>query len=188
MRLGLLKILLGLALCSVFASAGPVVWILSGVTFADGGTASGSFVYNADTNTYSSINVTTTTGSARSGATYHFQNGGGANALGMVTVVAADLTGTPDLALGFSSSLTNAGGTRTLTGNFEATCQNAGCSSQVGPLRNVTAGSIQGAAAPPPAVPLPPTVILILTGFGLIGLDQARRKFARFHRGTAPIL
>ncbi len=181
MRVGVLRILLGLSVCSVFASAGPVVWTLSGVTFSDGGTASGSFVYNADTNTYSSINVTTTTGSVRTGATYLFQNGGGAGALGMVTVAVANLTGTPDLALSFSSSLTNAGGARTLTG-FEATCQNAGCSSQVAPLRNVSGGSIQAAAPPPPGVPLPPTVILTLTGAGLIGLHQTRRKFAKFRR------
>jgi hypothetical protein len=36
-----------------------------------------------------------------------------------------------DLALSFSANLTNAGGSRTLTG-FEATCQTAGCNSQVG--------------------------------------------------------
>ena len=95
----------------------------------------------------------------------------------MVTA-SGNLTGTPDLALSFSSSLTNAGGSRTLAG-FEATCQVAGCSSQVAPLRNVTAGSIQSAPAP---VPLPPTVILTLAGVGLIGLNQARRKFARFRR------
>ena len=177
MRLSLLKILLGLGVCSVFASAAPVVWTLSGVTFSDGGTASGSFIFDADTNTYSSINVTTTSGSVRSGATYLFQNGGGAGALGMVTA-SGNLTGTPDLALSFSSSLTNAGGSRTLAG-FEATCQVAACSSQVAPLRNVTAGSIQSAPAP---VPLPPTVILTLAGVGLMGLNQARRKFARFRR------
>ena len=40
------------------------------MTFDDGGTASGSFVYDAVTNTYSAINVTTTTGATLAGATY----------------------------------------------------------------------------------------------------------------------
>src|SRR5258708_17612531 len=111
MRLGLPKILLGLGVCSVFASAAPVVWTLSGVTFSDGGTASGSFIFDADTNTYSSINVTTTTGSVRTGASYSVQNGGGASSLGMVTLVSANLAGTPALALSFSASLTNTAGT-----------------------------------------------------------------------------
>src|SRR5258708_19781801 len=98
MRLGLPKILLGLGVCSVFASAAPVVWTLSGVTFSDGGTASGSFIFDADTNTYSSINVTTTPGSVRSGATYLFQNGGAPRPLSMLPP-AGTLTATPHLPL-----------------------------------------------------------------------------------------
>ena len=31
----------------------PLTWTFSGFTFADGGTATGSFIYDADTNTYS---------------------------------------------------------------------------------------------------------------------------------------
>src|SRR3954453_13212771 len=46
--------------------AAPVLWTLSGVTFADGGTASGSFVYDATTNTYSAINVTSAGGTLSS--------------------------------------------------------------------------------------------------------------------------
>ena len=44
------------------ASADGVTWILSGVTFDDGGTASGSFIYDADANTIGSINILTTQG------------------------------------------------------------------------------------------------------------------------------
>lgn len=42
------------------ANAVPLVWNLQGVTFDDGGTATGSFVYDADTLTYSAINIQTT--------------------------------------------------------------------------------------------------------------------------------
>jgi hypothetical protein len=48
----------------------PLTWTLLGVTFYDGGTAHGSFVYDADLDSYSSFNITTTAGSAFGGATY----------------------------------------------------------------------------------------------------------------------
>jgi hypothetical protein len=41
------------------ASADGVTWTLSGVTFSGGGTASGTFVYDADTNTFSSVDIVT---------------------------------------------------------------------------------------------------------------------------------
>lgn len=50
----------GLLVGSMSAIAMPITWNLQGVTFNDGGTASGSFVYDADTSTYSSINIQTT--------------------------------------------------------------------------------------------------------------------------------
>ena len=52
------------------ASADGITWTLSGVTFDDGGTASGSFVYDAVTNTVSSINIVTTAGPHRSEETH----------------------------------------------------------------------------------------------------------------------
>ncbi len=52
------------------ASADGITWDLSGVTFDDGGTASGSFVYDASTNKYSSIDIITTSGTTLAGATY----------------------------------------------------------------------------------------------------------------------
>jgi hypothetical protein len=40
-------------------NAAPLVWTLDGITFDDGGAASGQFTYDADTNTYSAISITT---------------------------------------------------------------------------------------------------------------------------------
>lgn len=49
-----------------FAQADPVTWTLSNVVFSNDGptdvTASGSFKYDADTNTFSDINISTTQG------------------------------------------------------------------------------------------------------------------------------
>ena len=53
---------LGMAVAGTPAMAVPVTWDLSGVTFNDGGTASGSFVFNADTDSFVSWSITATAG------------------------------------------------------------------------------------------------------------------------------
>jgi hypothetical protein len=95
------------------ASANPILWSLVGVTFDDGGTAYGSFVYDADTNTYSNISITTTAGSAFGGATYTLINdiADDPTASGIYLVTSVPATpGLPGLIMGFFN-LTNAGGT-----------------------------------------------------------------------------
>lgn len=114
------------------ASADDVTWDLSGVTFTDGGTATGSFVYNADTNTLSSINIVTSSGTAFGGADYTATDPGGygpfSNELLFVTSGSGDLTGTPALDLIFDSNLTDSGGTVGLSLlSGELTCGDAGC-------------------------------------------------------------
>jgi len=52
------------ALSPVLADASPVKWHLQNVVFDDGATMTGSFLYDADTNTYSDIDVTTSPGTA----------------------------------------------------------------------------------------------------------------------------
>ena len=44
-----------LVVSSLIAEAVPLRWTLDGVIFRDGGTANGSFVYDADTNIFSDI-------------------------------------------------------------------------------------------------------------------------------------
>ena len=74
MRLARLSLcVLGMLLVAAAANAQPVTWYIQGVTFSDGGTASGSFNYDAATNSYSQVHITTTPGSVRAtGATYGF--------------------------------------------------------------------------------------------------------------------
>jgi hypothetical protein len=159
MRLSLriLFTLLGLSIFSVSASAFPRVWTLSGVTFADGGTASGTFTYDASTNTYSAINVTTTAGTTIvTGATYSFfSNGFAPSSTGVLLNAsnAADLTGTRAFALFFATALTNAGGTVTLSPGDEANCGDAGCTSPAAPSRATTAGSVSSLTNTPTNTP-----------------------------------
>jgi hypothetical protein len=169
-------VLLG-ALSAVSAFSSPVTWTLGGVTFDDGGTASGSFVYDANTGLYSSINITTTTGTTRTGVTYHF---GSTSVAGPtfnlnLTVGSGDLTGTPALFLVFTNPLTNAGGTDSLVvgsapslESSESACSDTVCFGPSAPSRQVTAGSVVGVAVITPT-PAPPTWSLSLIGLLIIG-------------------
>lgn len=61
------RIVLGLGLLPAAFSAAPLLWSVSG-SFADGGTVSGSFLFDPATNAFSSINVVTTAGSVLGGS------------------------------------------------------------------------------------------------------------------------
>jgi hypothetical protein len=54
--------------------ASPILWTLTDVTFDDGGTASGSFVFEDVTGAYSDLSITSTAGSSFAGATYAAPN------------------------------------------------------------------------------------------------------------------
>ena len=153
-----LLLFLASGLCAGGASAVPVMWTLQGVTFSDGGTASGSFVYDADTNTYSSINVSTTAGTVvTTPATYQFLDPGFPSASGELAAfvtATGDLTGVRVVALVSTAPMTDAGGTVTLVpvSSGEGVCSNSVCST-AGELRSLSAGSLNGqAVAPVPAL------------------------------------
>ncbi len=157
-------VLLVLLCVPSFALADGITWNLSGVTFDDGGAASGSFVYDAPTNTFSAIDITTTPGSAFAGATYTALSGAfGSSSTGMLLGSSGDLTDTALLFLMFGDDLTNLGGTVSLIGIGEGTCDNSDCSDNT-EVRSITAGSVVGAVA----TPEPSTFLLV--GMGLVAL------------------
>ncbi len=63
-----IALVIGLTAMSSTAVAAPVKWTLVDVTFSDGGTASGSFMYDADTNVFSAVDITTISGTLVTGA------------------------------------------------------------------------------------------------------------------------
>lgn len=162
------------------AGAAPVLWTLSNVSFDDGGVATGSFVYDATTGTYSSITITTSGGTALPGTTYTtneqvtfpFQT----DSLHLTLI---DNFGLPDLSgesligLTYVSALTNAGGAINLvTGyfnSFEGTCGVADCGSGSGNRTTVVGGQVVGSVIPEPAT-------MALVGLGLLGLARQRRR------------
>src|SRR5271157_4717048 len=136
------------------ASGYPIAYTLVGVQFNDGGAAFGSFIYDPATNVYSNVNITTTTGSVRSGATYTFVcgqdvpscTGVAPNSTELLNLTTSDAnqTGEPGLALFFTGVGSTMGlGTATqfdisnsslsVGAGQEASCKDAACSQPVNP-------------------------------------------------------
>jgi hypothetical protein len=144
-------------LCAINAQAVPLTWYLQGVTFADGSTASGSFVFDADANsplgTYGTISITTTTGATVTANSYIYLNPNVPSFSLQVFPVTTtgSLAGTPELDFHFTVALTDAGGTVPLTTSGPVTsgwvlCADAKCFN-ASAFVDVTAGVVT--TAPP---------------------------------------
>ncbi len=152
------------------SSAASIEWVLQDVVFDDGGSASGSFFFDADTSTYSAISITTTDGAALTGSFYQFVNfeAGGLDADSVLLVAAANPTaGTPAFNMNLVSAMTNAGGSIDLAMGqppiaFESTCLISDCSSFFSIDRVAITGSIT-------AVPVPAAIWLFGAALGAIG-------------------
>lgn len=149
------------------ANAVPVTWNLQDWTFNDGGTASGSFVYDADTNVFSDMFIATTNGSERTGAIYGDVISGGNTAFSAVPNAGfPSLVSSSNLLVMFASALTNAGGLVDVFMGQEATCNSENCSSITGPLRFLEEGVVVASTPIPAALPLFLTGLVALVAVG----------------------
>lgn len=169
------------------ASADTIAnFTLNGVTFDDGGTATGSFSLDFTTSAISNVNITTSSNGSV-GANYTqtppffsdtFSNSPDASfdfTLGLIPLFGDELNLTlsaalTDFDLSSPNSFTLASGTESAY-NFEF-CGNGVTSTLCG-SRSITAGSLDEV---PAATPLPAALPLFASGLGVIGLLGWRRK------------
>lgn len=155
------------------ANASPVVWTLQNATFAGGGSASGSFTYDATTNQFSSINISTTATGAYTAQVFTFGNCCDNILLDTFASNAADQTGVHYLQIQFVNPLTNAGGTDPFfSGNdYEGVCANATCST-FSSVVSFSSGSVTGSAT---TTPTPEPASFSLIPIGLLAIAAWRR-------------
>jgi hypothetical protein len=169
-----LFLVIGIFLSSA-ALAIPVEWTLQNVIFTDGGTAFGSFVYDADTNIYSEVDITTTSGAVLSGTVYKFTNPyiSGNASITQFLNAEGDLTGARFFGLIPLYDLTNELLSTSINNldTGEYACSSSSCGGGSG-LRGVNSGYITATSV----VPVPAAVWLF--GSALAGLGWFRRKTA----------
>jgi hypothetical protein len=148
------------------ASATPLTWNLLGVTFDDGGTATGSFVFDADTGTFSAISIVTSPDPALGrGATYGIPTGIGSDTF-FDTITSFPAAGKDRFLFVLLAPMTNAGGLigiepgGPLVPSVETTCPDDVCAAPGPGTRLVETGSIVSGVA----IPEPSTLLLLGSG------------------------
>jgi hypothetical protein len=160
------------------AFASTILWTLDGVTFEDGGTASGTFATDSVSGAVTSFNIETTFGSILGGSTYNslpyspFDNFFFANSFALA---APNVLGLPVINLAFLNPLTGAG-TNALQVDFLLPANQVAfeCSDNTCEIaRYATAGSAIGVVE---AIPEPSTWAMLILGFAGLGYLSYRRN------------
>jgi hypothetical protein len=164
----LIFLLLGMAT----ANAVPVTWVLNGVTFDDGNMATGSFVYDADTDLYIDVSISTLFDYQIIPTHYNEVSAWPGDldntTLSLYKEEFEEITAYQDLIfLYFDQALSNAGGTVGVTG-WESSATTVGLSQASSADHDIVSGTVVS------AVPVPAAVWLF--GSALAGLGWMRRK------------
>lgn len=168
-------------ICALPANAAPVIWYLDAITRADGGSVSGSFTYDAVTNTYSAISITSTAGSSTVPAETYSQPDPLSDAQLLYLRVPGDLTGENAIDFSFPGlGLTDAGGTLTITAaSTEFLCSNANCTAVSDSV--FLAGQVTSSAPVPPTATAAQSVpTMSLYGLMLMAIGMALVAMRKF--------
>jgi hypothetical protein len=177
-----------LVLCTA-ASANPVVWTLNGVSFDDGGTASGNFTYDPDQHSFRNWSISVAGGNtanfpaltySRANSTTGTTNGG--NSQDTILFELSDgsnrqLRMTPAVAFTDAGGIVPLNLTTASNGSGGIECYNCG------PVRLITAGSLTGAPLAAPASSVPAlsfaAMLMLIGAFLLLGLSRRQMRQRR---------
>jgi hypothetical protein len=167
-----------LAFAALTAHAGPILWTLNGVT-GFGSSLTGSFVYNADTNVYSTINITSNGAGGLPADSFTVQTGTplfNATLISLVDTSAIDQTGARILQVGFANPLTNLGGSDAITFMDSGICFNSGCSQIFTStyIQTTGTGTVNAAISTPE-----PSTFLLIGSMLTLGAVRKRRSFLK---------
>src|SRR5262245_15913115 len=135
-------------LTATSAFAIPITWSLQNAVFGEGATATGSFTYDVNTDTYSAWNISVTAGTFPAfnyNPSVSFVGVHSSNAVDFVENVGASVD--RYIRLAFSTPLTNAGGLVSLDLVSSYECNNCDI------FRRFTSGSVTSTAVPEPSSP-----------------------------------
>jgi hypothetical protein len=163
---------LAAALLSVLAAlpahANPITWKLSGVTFDDGTTATGSFTIDWASKTWTAFDVATQDGKLPAldytpGNSGLYFNGAGPNSFSII-----DSPAHRYITFSFDQALT-ALGSYAINTSYSWDCNNCGT------FRRINGGNVTS-LSPSASVPEPSSLALVLPAIGMIGLARRKRK------------
>ena len=163
---------MGVALISVLAArpvhASPITWNLSGVTFDDGTSATGSFTIDWTSKTWTAFDVATQAGKLPAldytpGNSGLYFNGYGPNSFSIIDSAAHRY-----ITFAFDQPL-SAPGVYAINTAGSWDCNNCGT------FRMVTGGSVTS-LSPSASVPEPSSLVLVLPAIGMLGLVRRKRK------------
>ena len=179
----LLLAAIGCPLAIPTVQATPITWNLSGVAFDDGGSATGSFVFDADTDNFSAISVTTSGGTTGQSHVYISATQFASAQFPDLFEGSSIIPGTTaNLSMALVTPMTNAGGTINIQGPGSAGITQEGicilgdsfCTTAT-PFRQIVSGSITTRNQ---SVPEPAGLTLMALGLAGIGYRCKQNKAA----------
>lgn len=175
-------ILVGAAFSSIPANASTIDWQLSGVTFDDGGTASGTFSTNSTNGDVIAFDIVTTGGTTLGGTAYDSTASNTFSSNGIYSpnsFILSNFDTSTYVNFEFDNPLTGNGIDKLILSDGSYECN------MCATVRAVVSGE---AISDIGTAPIPPSIAIFATGLGVMGLLEWRRKRKNAAAGVAVYL